>query len=184
MAGVDHQPLKICVIHQGFQNLFPDSLVTPPAEPAVYVLPVPIRFWQVPPGGSHAQNPEYSVDKLPGITGIPPSCPLFPYCVWPDFLLSFVTDIVSMLFSRHFFCPPASFEDYYITLLLTTPSNVALGGIHCRLSTRFTFYIHYLPFIGYFALSRIVAPRFISLTNNAMARLCSSGRTSIIMIIS
>ena len=27
-----------------FQNLFPDSLATPPAEPAVYILPGPICF--------------------------------------------------------------------------------------------------------------------------------------------
>ena len=39
MTGVDHQPLKVSVVHQGLQNLFPDSLVTPPAEPAVYIFP-------------------------------------------------------------------------------------------------------------------------------------------------
>ena len=93
MAGVDHQPLKVCVVHQGFQNFFPDPLVTPPAETAVYILPVPIRFRQVPPRRSGTQNPEYAVDKLPGITGIPSSRSLFAYGVWPDFLPSIVTKI-------------------------------------------------------------------------------------------
>jgi hypothetical protein len=44
MTGVDHQPLKVGLIHQRFQNLFPDSLAAPPAEPAVYILPISIRF--------------------------------------------------------------------------------------------------------------------------------------------
>ena len=102
MAGVDHQPLKVCVIHQGLQDPFPDPLVTPSAEPAVYILPVSVRFRQIPPGRSGAQNPEYSIDKLPGITGIPSSHPLFTNGIRPDFLPRSVADIVSMLFHRLF----------------------------------------------------------------------------------
>ena len=102
MAGVDHQPFKVCVIHQGFQNLFPDSFVTPPAESTVYILPVSKRFRKIPPRCSGTQNPEYTVDKLPGISGIPSACPLFANRVWSDLLPCFVADIVSMLFSRHF----------------------------------------------------------------------------------
>ena len=102
MTGVDYQPLKICVIYQGFQNLFPYPFVTPSAESAVYILPVSIRFRQVPPGRSGAQNPEYTVDKLPGITGIAASRPLFPYGVRLDFFPRSVADIMSMLFSCHF----------------------------------------------------------------------------------
>jgi len=48
------------------------------------------------------QNPEYTVDKLPGITGISSACPLFSNGVWPDFLPCSVADIVSMLFLSHF----------------------------------------------------------------------------------
>ena len=48
MAGVDHQPLKVRVLHQGLQYPFPDPLVTPPAEPAVYIPPVSVCFRQVP----------------------------------------------------------------------------------------------------------------------------------------
>ncbi len=102
MAGIDHQTFKVCVIHQGFQNLFSDSLVTPPAKPAVYILLVSIRFWQVPPRCPGTQNPEYTVDKLPGITGISSACPLFSNGVWPDFLPCSIAHIVSMLFHRLF----------------------------------------------------------------------------------
>lgn len=123
MAGVDHQPLKVRVLHQGLQYPFPDPLVTPPAEPAVYILPVSVCFRQVPPGRSSAQNPEYSVDKLPGISGIPSSSPLFTNGMRPDFLPRSVAYIVSMLFSRHFFAL-LFFEDYYIMFLLTTLSNI------------------------------------------------------------
>ena len=68
------------------------------------------------------QYPEYTVDELPGITGIPSSRPLFSNGVRPDFLPRSVADIVSMLFLRHFFAL-LYFEDYYITFLLTTPSK-------------------------------------------------------------
>ena len=122
MTGVDHQPLKVCVIHQGFQNLFPDPLITPPAKPAVYILPVSIRLRQVPPRCSSTQYPEYTVDKLSGIPSIASSCPVFTDGVRTDFLPRFVIDVMTVLiccyFSALFF-----FEDYYITFSLTTPSN-------------------------------------------------------------
>ncbi len=90
IAGVDHQPLKVRGIHQGFQDPFPDSFITPPAEPAVYILPVSIRFWKVPPRRSRAQNPEYAVYKLRSIAGIASTGPLFANSVGPDFLPRFV----------------------------------------------------------------------------------------------
>ena len=88
------------------QDPFPDPLVTPSAEPAVYILPVSLRFRPIPPGRSGAQNPEYSVDKLPGITDIPSLRPLFTNGIRPDFLPRSVADIVSMLFHRH--CLPSA----------------------------------------------------------------------------
>ena len=76
--GASHLLLGgIFFIYTRFQNLFPDPLVTPPAEPAVYILPVSIRSRQVPPRRSGTQNPEYAVDKLPGIMSITSSCPFF-----------------------------------------------------------------------------------------------------------
>lgn len=122
MTGVDHQPLKVSVVHQGLQNLFPDSLVTPPAEPAVYIFPVSIRLWQVPPRCSSTQYPEYTVDKLPSIPGVASSCPFFTDGVRSDFLPRFVIDVMPLLFCCHF-SAPFFFEDYYITFLLTTPSK-------------------------------------------------------------
>ena len=123
MTGVDHQPLKVSVVHQGLQNLFPDSLVTPPAEPAVYIFPVSIRLRQVPPRCSSTQYPEYTVDKLPSIPGVASSCPFFTDGVRSDFLPRFVIDVMPLLFCCHFSAPPFFFEDYYITFLLATPSS-------------------------------------------------------------
>jgi hypothetical protein len=102
MAGVDHQPLKVCVIHQCFQNPFSDPLVAPPTKPAMYILPVSIRFWQISPGRSSAKNPEYPIDKLLGIMGITATRPLFTDGVWPDSLPCFIAYVVPLLFSRHF----------------------------------------------------------------------------------
>ena len=105
MAGIDHQPLKVCVIHQGFQNPFLDPLVVPPAKPAVYILPVSIRFRQIPPGRSGAQNLEYPNDKLPGISGIAATRLLLTDGVRPDSLPRFIVYVMSLLFSCRF---PAS----------------------------------------------------------------------------
>ncbi len=48
------------------------------------------------------RNPEYTVDKLPGITSIPSTRSFFVNAVWPDSLPRSVTYIMPMLFYRHF----------------------------------------------------------------------------------
>lgn len=122
MAGVNHQPLKVSIVYQSFQDFFPDPLVTPTAKPTVYILPVPIRFRQVPPWRPCAQDPEYTVDELSSISGIASTRPIFTDGIWPDFFPRFVTYIVPVLFSCHFLTLRC-FEGYYITFLLTIPSN-------------------------------------------------------------
>ncbi len=62
MAGVDHQPFKIRLVNQLFQQRFPDALVSPPTKATVRVFPIPIIRGQVPPGRSRAQHPENRVD--------------------------------------------------------------------------------------------------------------------------
>ena len=122
MAGIDHQPFKVCVIHQGFQDPFPDSLVTPPAKPAVYLLPVSVRFWQVPPRCPGTKDPEYTVDKLPGITGISSACPFSPMVY--GLIFSHALSLISCrCCSIAVFLPSFTFEDHYISLLLTTLSR-------------------------------------------------------------
>ncbi|EOS63752.1 hypothetical protein C816_03526 [Oscillibacter sp. 1-3] len=105
-----------------FQNPFPNSLIPPSTKPSVYILPVFISFWQVPPRRSGAQNPEYSVDKLPGVSSIPSLCSLFAYSVWLDFLPTSIAYTVSPLFLSHF-SAPYFFEDYFIIFILMIPSN-------------------------------------------------------------
>ena len=123
MAGIDHQPFKVCVIHQGFQNLFPDSLVTPPAKPAVYILPVSVRFWQVPPRCPGTKDPEYTVDKLPGSRAFPPRVPFSPMVY--GLIFSHALSLISCrCCSIAIFLPSFTFEDHYITLLLTTLSRI------------------------------------------------------------
>ena len=105
MAGIDHQPFKICIINQRLQNFLPYSLVAPPAKPAVYIFPVSVFWWQIPPGRSSPQNPEYAIDELPRIPGITAARPFFAYCVWPDFFPSSIAYIMPMLLSSHFLRP-------------------------------------------------------------------------------
>jgi hypothetical protein len=42
ITGIDHQPLKVRIINYFFQQLFPDTPVSPTAEPAMGVLPVSV----------------------------------------------------------------------------------------------------------------------------------------------
>ena len=123
MAGIHHQPLKVCVIHQRFQNPFPNSLIPPSTKPSVYILPVSIGFWQVPPRRSGAQNPEYSVDKLPGVSSIPASFPFSPI-VYGSIFSQPLSLIPCRRYSFPIFQPSYFFEDYFIIFLLTTPSSL------------------------------------------------------------
>ena len=65
MAGVDHEPFKVRLVHQNFQQFFPDALIPPSAEPLIHTAPFPIARRQVSPQRSCAQNPKHTVDKLP-----------------------------------------------------------------------------------------------------------------------
>ena len=71
-------------------------------NPSVYILPVSIRSWQILPWRPSTQNPEYTVDKLPGITDIPSTCSFFANGVRPDSLPRAATYIMPMQFSCHF----------------------------------------------------------------------------------
>jgi hypothetical protein len=62
MAGVNHEPCKIRIIHQWLQKDFPDPAVTPTAKPAVRMLPLAIIRRQITPRSACPQNPEYGVD--------------------------------------------------------------------------------------------------------------------------
>ena len=125
MAGIYHQPLKVCVIHQHFQNPFPNSLIPPSTKPSVYILPVSIGFWQVPPRRSGAQNPKYSVDKLPGVSSIPASFPFSPI-VYGSIFSQPLSLIPCRRYSFPIFQPSYFFEDYFIIFLLTIPSRPCL----------------------------------------------------------
>ena len=86
MTDIDHQPLKVCVLNQYF-----------------FHIPLPCHRHN-PPGRSCSQNPKYTVDKLLGISALPPCVSPFSSRVWLDFPDS-ITYLISTLFSYHFFAP-------------------------------------------------------------------------------
>lgn len=63
VTGIDHEPLKIRFINEGFQQRFPEPFVAPATKAPMGVLPVSIVRWQIPPWRARAQNPENGVDK-------------------------------------------------------------------------------------------------------------------------
>ncbi len=154
MAGIHHQPLKVCVIHQRFQNPFPNSLISPSAKPSVYILPVSIGFWQVPPRRSGAQNPEYSVDKLPGVSSIPASFPFSPI-VYGSIFSQPLSLIPCRRYSFPIFQPSYFFEDYFIIFLLTIPSRPCLKNKYCtnKELVQYLFFKQGLPTLAKIVLS-------------------------------
>jgi hypothetical protein len=78
MAGINHQPFKIGLMYQRFQQTFPNAFVPPAAKASMRVLPIPIVGRQIPPWRPCAQNPEHRVDELPIIAGIASPCPFAP----------------------------------------------------------------------------------------------------------
>jgi len=69
MACINHQPLKIRVINELFEQSLPNTPVAPTTESAVRVLPVAVTRGQIPPRRPRAQNPKHCIDELPVIFG-------------------------------------------------------------------------------------------------------------------
>lgn len=63
VAGVDHQPFKVRLIHELLQQPLPDALVAPAAKAAMRVLPVTIIGRQIAPRSAGAQNPKHCIDE-------------------------------------------------------------------------------------------------------------------------
>lgn len=71
VGGIDHQPFKVWLGDQRFQQLRPHAFVAPPAKAPVRVFPVAIVRGQIAPGGAGTQNPEHGVDKQAVVFGNP-----------------------------------------------------------------------------------------------------------------
>jgi hypothetical protein len=70
MARINHQPLKIGLIYQGFQQAFPNTFVPPSTKTTVCVLPVAVIGRQIPPWRSCTKNPKHRIDELSIVAGI------------------------------------------------------------------------------------------------------------------
>ena len=64
VTGIDHEPFKVGLIDQFFQQRLPDALVAPANEAAMGVAPSAIVRRQVPPRRAGAQDPKHRVNKL------------------------------------------------------------------------------------------------------------------------
>ena len=69
VAGVNHEPFKVRIVNQLFQEFLPSALVAPAAETAMRIFPVAIVRRQVAPRRPGAQYPENSVEKPAIILG-------------------------------------------------------------------------------------------------------------------
>lgn len=129
MAGVDHQPLKICVIHQGFQD-FSQIPLSRHRQNRRWT------FFQFPyvSGKSRQGAPVRKIQNTPLINcrvsrALPPRVPFSPMVY--GLIFSHALSLISCrCCSFPIFLPSFCFEDYYITLLLTTPlrESPANGG--------------------------------------------------------
>ena len=69
VAGVDHQPLKVRIVDNRIQQLFPDAPIPPAAKAPMGVLPITVIRWQVPPRSPSTQNPKHRVQKQSVVLG-------------------------------------------------------------------------------------------------------------------
>ena len=70
VAGVDHQPLKIRLFDELFEQFLPDPFVPPANETAMGIAPMTQIQRQIPPGSSGAQDPEHGIDELAVVFGV------------------------------------------------------------------------------------------------------------------
>ena len=70
VAGVDHQPLKIRLFDEHFEQFLPNPFVPPANESSMGITPMTQIERQIPPGSSRAQDPEYGVDELAVVFGV------------------------------------------------------------------------------------------------------------------
>jgi hypothetical protein len=95
VAGVDHQPFKIGIDDQLFQQSLPEALVAPAAKATVGVFPVPVIGRQIPPGSAGAQNPKNGVEKKPVVFGSATPESLLTGQMGFEELPGFVVDVVA-----------------------------------------------------------------------------------------
>lgn len=69
MAGIDHEPLEIRLVHEFGQQALPMPFVPPAAKAPVGVAPATIIGGKIPPGSAGAQNPQDGVDESTVVMG-------------------------------------------------------------------------------------------------------------------
>ena len=63
VSGVNHEPFKVWLNDERLKQALPNAFVSPPAEPTMGVLPVPVARRQVSPRRACAQNPDHCIDE-------------------------------------------------------------------------------------------------------------------------
>lgn len=97
VAGVDHEPLKIRLVDQLFQEFFPSPLVAPATEAPMGVFPIAIVRRQVAPGCPGAQDPEDSVEKSAIVSGDTAPLPRLPGKMGGEQFPSMIAQIVTVI---------------------------------------------------------------------------------------
>ena len=78
MTSIHHQPLKIWIISQYFQQLFLNSTIPPTDKTAMCIAPSAIIWRQISPWSPGSHYPKYSVNKLAIAHCYPPQPPFRP----------------------------------------------------------------------------------------------------------
>ena len=100
MTCIYHQPFKVRVAAQDFQQLLPNPFSAPTEKSLVYRTPFPVVGRQVTPRGSRAQH---SIHKSPIILRYSAPLTALTGQVRCDDFPCFVADIVSVIGCFHFF---------------------------------------------------------------------------------
>ena len=103
MARIDHQPFKVRLINQDFQEFLPGPFSAPADKPLVYRTPFPIVGWKIAPRRSGAQHPKDCVDESAIILGYSTPLATLTREVRRDEFPCCVTDVVPMVGCIHIF---------------------------------------------------------------------------------
>ena len=97
VAGVDHEPFKIRVVNQNFQQSFPHTIVAPADKATMRIAPAAEIWRQVTPWRTCPHNPKDRIYKQAVILGNAAPTPFAPRQVWLKFFPNSIRNIVSSM---------------------------------------------------------------------------------------
>ena len=83
-SGVDDKVFEIGIFTQLGKKTLPNALSRPSAETPEHTVPFTKLFWQIPPRGAGADQPQDTIDEQTIVLAVSPLIALFAWNEWFD----------------------------------------------------------------------------------------------------